>query len=237
MPPAEHAEHDQQPSADEADDGRDAGDGADGGERVAVEQQATQGVAVQERAAQVHPGGRLVDLVLDPGQSQLAAYLHHAQRAAETAGVDIRTGTEATVETVLALPAEFTPSYKGCVEAALGAARAASVTELGSLLLAPFLFAGLLRWVGSAARSTPLVGFGVAAVLAGLVVTLGGRATRATLSELRRRLRGSDASLVPRAAAEAESFGELVGVTAASSVEALAFVLALTVLCLAPLLS
>lgn len=136
----------------------------------------------------------------------------------------------------LALPAEFTPSYKGCVEAALGAARAASVTELGSLLLAPFLFAGLLRWVGSAARSTPLVGFGVAAVLAGLVVTLGGRATRATLSELRRRLRGSDASLVPRAAAEAESFGELVGVTAACSVEALALVLALTVLCLAPLL-
>ena len=136
-----------------------------------------------------------------------------------------------------ALPTDFTPSYKGCVEAALTAARGASVLELGSLLLAPFLLGAFLHWGAAApALGTPLVGFGVAAVLAGLVFTLGGRATRAMLGELRRRLRGSDAGLVPRAVTEAESFGELVGVTAASSVEALALVLALTVLCLAPLL-
>jgi K(+)-stimulated pyrophosphate-energized sodium pump len=136
----------------------------------------------------------------------------------------------------LALPADFTPSYKGCVEAALSAARHASVLELASLLLAPFLLGALLHWGASPIQRAPLVGFGVAAVLAGLVFTLGGRATRGTLSELRRRLLRQDGGQVPRAAAEAESFGELVGVTAATSVEALSLVLALTVLCLAPLL-
>jgi len=136
----------------------------------------------------------------------------------------------------LAVPADFTPSYKGCVEAALSAARSASVLELGSLLLAPFVLGALLRWGASPTQSAPLVGFGVAAVLAGLVFTLGGRATRGTLTELRRRLLRQDGGQVPRAAAEAESFGELVGVTAATSVEALSLVLALTVLCLAPLL-
>jgi Na+/H+-translocating membrane pyrophosphatase len=136
----------------------------------------------------------------------------------------------------LAVPADFTPSYKGCVEAALGAARSASVWELASLLLAPFLLGGLLHWGASPTQKAPLVGFGVAAVLAGLVLTLGGRATRGTLRELRRRLLRQDGSQAPRAAVEAESFGELVGVTAATSVEALSLVLALTVLCLAPLL-
>ena len=94
-----------------------------------------------------------------------------------------------------------------------------------------------MQWGAGAtpAFSAPLVGFGVAVVLAGLVLTLGGRGTRAMLTELRRRLRGDDAGLGVRAT-EAESFGELVGVTAASSVEALALVLALTVLSLAPLL-
>jgi Na+/H+-translocating membrane pyrophosphatase len=135
-----------------------------------------------------------------------------------------------------AIPADFTPSYKGCVEAALSAARSASVLELASLLLAPFVLGALLHWGASPTQSAPLVGFGVAAVLAGLVFTLGGRATRGTLRELRRRLLRQDGGQVPRAAAEAESFGELVGVTAATSVEALALVLALTVLCLAPLL-
>jgi len=136
----------------------------------------------------------------------------------------------------LSVPTDFTPSYKGCVEAALDAARSASVVELASLLVAPFVLGLLLHWGASPTQSTPLIGFGVAAVFAGLVFTLGGRATRGTLSELRRRLLRQEAGPVPRATAEAESFGELVGVTAASSVEALALVLALTVLCLAPLL-
>lgn len=134
------------------------------------------------------------------------------------------------------LPAEFTPSYKGCVEASLNAARGASVLELAGLLVAPFLLGVFLHWGAAASLGAPLVGFGLAAVIAGLVFTLGGRATRATLGELRRRLRGNETGTGPRAATEAESFGELVGVAAASSVEALALVLALTVLCLAPLL-
>jgi hypothetical protein len=138
---------------------------------------------------------------------------------------------------VHSVPADFTPSYKGCVEAAFEAARAASSWELGALLVAPFLLGALLHFGAAATRSAPLVGFALAALLAGLVFALGGRATRATLGELRRRLARSEAGAAPRAATEAESFGELLGVTAASSVEALALVLALTVLCLAPLLS
>ena len=138
---------------------------------------------------------------------------------------------------VLSVPADFTPSYKGCVEAAFDAARAASSLELGALLAAPFLLGALLHLGTTPTRSAPLVSFALAALLAGLVLALGGRAARATLGELRRRLSRSEAGAAPRAAAEAESFGELVGVAAASSVEALALVLALTVLCLAPLLS
>ena len=134
------------------------------------------------------------------------------------------------------LPVDFTPSYKGCVDAALEAARGASVAELGSLLFAPFLLGLLLHGLGGAARVGPLVGFGVAAVLGSLILSLVGRTTRAVLAELRRRLRGSDAGLGSAAATQAESFGELVGVTAASSIEAFASVLALTILCLAPLL-
>jgi H+-translocating diphosphatase len=137
---------------------------------------------------------------------------------------------------VVAVPADFTPSYKACVEAAFSAARGASVVELGALLLAPFVLGSWLRWGSGAALEPTLAGFGIAAVLSGLVLTLGARATRAMLGELRRRLRGGDASLSPATANQAQSFGDLVGVSAASSVEALALVLALTVMCLAPLL-
>lgn len=131
-------------------------------------------------------------------------------------------------------PADFTPSYKPCVEAAFAAARSTSLSELLLLLLAPFLLGSLLFWGGAAGSAPALAGFGVAAVLVGLILTLGGRATRAVLREVRRRAR-SDASSAP-VAQQAQSFGDLVGVTTASSVEALALVLALTVLCLAPLL-
>ena len=128
------------------------------------------------------------------------------------------------------LPADFTPSYKACVDAALAAARNGSVIELSSLLFAPFVLCSLLRWGGVPAGAATLASFGVAAVTAGLIFTLGGRATRAVLGEQRPRL---GAQLSPP---QAQSFGDVVGVTAATSVEALALVLALTVLCLAPLL-
>jgi inorganic pyrophosphatase len=137
---------------------------------------------------------------------------------------------------VSTVPADFTPSYKACVEAAFAAARGASLLELGALLLAPFLLGSWLRWGSGAAPEAALAGFGIASVFSGLILTLGGRATRAMLGEVRRRLRGSEAGLAPAAASQARSFGDLVGVSAASSVEALALVLALTVLCLAPLL-
>jgi Na+/H+-translocating membrane pyrophosphatase len=134
------------------------------------------------------------------------------------------------------VPADFTPSYKACVDAALAAAKEASVVELALLLVAPLLLGLLLHWGAAAATASPLAGFGIAAVFGGLIVSLGGRATRAVLGELRRRLRSGDTAPATSAATEAEAFGELVGVTAAYSVEAFALVLALTVLCLAPLL-
>ena len=136
--------------------------------------------------------------------------------------------------------AEFTPSYKACVEAALTAAQGASSLEAAALLLAPFALGLLLHFSASPSLREPLAVFGISSVLAGLVCALGGRATRAVLGELRLRLRGLDLAPTPSAASttatEARAFGELVGVTAASSVEAFALVLALTVICLAPLL-
>ncbi|HYQ16336.1 MAG TPA: hypothetical protein VEQ58_11285 [Polyangiaceae bacterium] len=137
---------------------------------------------------------------------------------------------------VLSVPADFTPSYKACVDAAFSAARGASVVELCALLLAPFLLGSALHWGVAAASETALAGFGIASVMAGLILTLGGRATRAMLGEVRRRLRGHDGAASPASTSQAQSFGDLVGVTAASSAEALSLVLALTVLCLAPLL-
>lgn len=137
---------------------------------------------------------------------------------------------------IASVPADYTPSYKACVEAAFTAARGAPLAELGVLLVAPFALGALLLTGGGAASLRALSSFGIAAVVAGLILTLGGRATRAALGELRRRLRSSDLSPSPTTGAEVQSFGDLVGVTTAASAEALALVLALTVLCLAPLL-
>jgi hypothetical protein len=130
-------------------------------------------------------------------------------------------------------PADVAPSYKGSVEAALAAARGVSLAELGVVLACPFGLAWLLRMSGVSAGAAAFPSFGVAAVAAGLIFTLGGRATRALLSEQRSRPRGTEARA---SSAQAESFGDLLGVPVAASVEALALVLALTVLCLAPLL-
>jgi Na+/H+-translocating membrane pyrophosphatase len=132
-------------------------------------------------------------------------------------------------------PADFTPSYKACVEAALNAAQGASSLEAAALLVAPFALGLLLHVSGGPTSFGPLASFGISAVLAGLVCALGARATRAVLGELRLRLRNLEPSPTSTAT-ETRAFGELVGVTAATSVEALALVLALTVICLAPLL-
>jgi len=132
--------------------------------------------------------------------------------------------------------AEATPSYKPCVEAAFSAAQGGSVLELGVLLLCPFLFAALLRVASGVGAPATLGTFGVAAVAAGLIFTLGARATRALLRETRLRAQQRELGSGSAAAPQAESLGDLVGVTAATSSEALALVLALTVLCLAPLL-
>ena len=102
---------------------------------------------------------------------------------------------------------------------------------IAALLLVPFGLALGLRETGSA-LTPALLAFGLSALLTGVVVSLGARATRAVLAEQRRRSRDWAAtSLV-----DADTFGALIGVTAAASVEALVPVLALTVICLAPLL-
>jgi Na+/H+-translocating membrane pyrophosphatase len=136
---------------------------------------------------------------------------------------------------VLQIPPEFVPSYRGCVEAALAAARGASLPEAALLLVAPFLLAGLLRLGGQPLAPHALLGFGLATVLCGVVYTLAARATQAVLAELKRRARGSTEAAAGTLAFS--TYGELVGVTAAASVEALVSALALTVLCLAALIS
>jgi hypothetical protein len=127
---------------------------------------------------------------------------------------------------------EGAPSYKACVDAALAVARAVSPLELAAVLACPFALAGLLRVGGVSPGDAHFPSFGFAAVAAGLIFTLGGRATRARLGDQRPRPRGTEAPT----STQAEAFGDLVGVPVAASVEALALVLALTVLCLAPLL-
>lgn len=133
-----------------------------------------------------------------------------------------------------ALPNDFAPSYKACLEALLSAARALPVLDALGLLLAPFVLAALLREL-KAPLAPALLGFGLSALLTGIVVSLSGRATRAALAEQRKRSRGVDAGAP--ALVEADSFGALIGVTATASVEALVVVFSLTVICLAPLLS
>ena len=161
----------------------------------------------------------------------------NAVLGARLVGVEVELQLRELPKQGLAVPlADFAPSYKGCVEASLEAARGASVIELGSLLFAPFMLGLLLHGAAAPGLTAPLIGFGVAAILGSLILSTVGRTTRAVLAELRRRVRASDAGLGPAALTQAESFGELVGVTSAASVEAFALVLALTVLCLAPLL-
>jgi Na+/H+-translocating membrane pyrophosphatase len=133
------------------------------------------------------------------------------------------------------VPVDFTPSYKPCVDASLGAARSSSQLDLGALVLTPFVLAALLYAGPARSAGAPLTTFAVAALTSGVLFALGARATRAALIELRRRARTADSAGREPSSLQAENFGELVGVTAASSVEALALVLALTVLCLAPL--
>lgn len=127
---------------------------------------------------------------------------------------------------------ESAASYKGCVEAAQHAARAGSLLELGLLLACPFLLGAWLRFGVVPGADAALVTLAIAAVAAGLILTLGGRATRSLLTDARARSRDAGSP----AATASDTFGDLVGVTLATSIEALAFVLALTVLCLAPLL-
>jgi len=130
--------------------------------------------------------------------------------------------------------AEFAPSYKACVEVAVSSAKASSVVEPAASLIAPFALVLLLRQTGSAFTPTLLV-FGTAVALTGVVVSLVSRATRTGLADLRRRARRSDVSGA-RALSDADGFGQLVGVAGAAHAESLALTLAITVICLAPLL-
>jgi hypothetical protein len=133
---------------------------------------------------------------------------------------------------VLTVPADFTPSYKACVDSALDSAKRGSMPEAGWVVLVPFALA--LALLGDAAARPVLLAFAVAAVLCGLSFVTATRATRAALREARRRARSLDAAGQPPGGSQ--SFGDLLGLSAAVSVEALMGVLALSVLSLASLL-
>jgi len=129
---------------------------------------------------------------------------------------------------------EFAPSYKACVELAASSAKASSMLAPAASLIAPFALALLLRQTGSAFTPTLLV-FGTAVAATGVVVSLVSRATRAGLADLRRRARRND---LPGTAAlsDADAFGQLVGVVGATHAESLALTLAISIICLAPLI-
>jgi K(+)-stimulated pyrophosphate-energized sodium pump len=131
------------------------------------------------------------------------------------------------------VPVDYTPSYKACVDSALVSARQGSLLDSAWVVLVPFALA--LALLGEAAPRPILLAFASAAVICGLTFVLGSRATRAALREARRRARAA----APMGAASAgglQNFGDVVGLGAAVSVEALMGVLALSVLSLATLL-
>lgn len=133
----------------------------------------------------------------------------------------------------LLVPAEFTPSYKACVDSAIDSARERSLTELGWAVLVPFALA--LALADQLALRPALLGFALSAVLCGLTFVLGSRGARAALREPRRRRRAADAA-GPNAPGNPQNFGDLLGLSAAAGVEALIGVVALSALSLASLI-
>ncbi|HEY6080222.1 MAG TPA: sodium/proton-translocating pyrophosphatase, partial [Polyangiaceae bacterium] len=133
-----------------------------------------------------------------------------------------------------ALPADFTPSYKACVDSALASAQTSSLWLPSVALLVPFALAGLSVALGDLLPRSALLGFAAAAVVCGLVFVLASRATRAALREARQRSRATDAGAT--SAGALSSFGDLLGVAAATGVEALVGAVALSIFSLAYLL-
>ncbi|HKY40222.1 MAG TPA: sodium/proton-translocating pyrophosphatase [Polyangiaceae bacterium] len=133
----------------------------------------------------------------------------------------------------VAVPADFTPSYKACVDSALDSARDRWLLGPVWALLVPFGLA--LALLGDKDQRAGLFGFGGAVVICGLTFVLGARATRAALRDARRRFRHLEPA-GPGSLGGPQHFGDLVGLGAATGVEALMSVVALTTLALSSLL-
>jgi K(+)-stimulated pyrophosphate-energized sodium pump len=127
--------------------------------------------------------------------------------------------------------ADFTPSYKACVDTALASSSESSLWLPGAALLAPFVLGALSALLGNVLPRSALLGFACAAVLSGLVFVLSSRATRAALREARLRSRNSESN-AGSAGAALSSFGDLLGIAAATGVEALIGTIALSTLSL-----
>ncbi len=126
---------------------------------------------------------------------------------------------------------DFTPSYKACVDSALASSSESSLWLPSAALLAPFVLGALSALLGNVLPRSALLGFACSAVLSGLVFVLSSRATRAALREARQRSRGSEANAGSTGAA-LSSFGDLLGIAAATGVEALIGTIALSTLSL-----
>jgi hypothetical protein len=135
----------------------------------------------------------------------------------------------------VSVPFDHTPSYKACVDVALAAARRRSALELVALVLVPCaLLTGLHASGNIALPAVWLTQFALSAVVSGVVLSLGARFTGLALTELRRRTRGTESSSAQASAVSCHAFAEIVGGSAATSLEALVCAIALTALTLAP---
>jgi hypothetical protein len=134
---------------------------------------------------------------------------------------------------VTTVPADFTPSYKACVDSALDSARDRWLLDPAWALLVPFALGAAL--FGDKNQASGLFGFGGAVVISGLTFVLAARATRAALRDARRRSRHLEPA-TSGSAGGPEHFGDLVGLGAAPGVEALMSVMALSTLSLVSLL-
>jgi len=131
------------------------------------------------------------------------------------------------------VPADFTPSYKACVDSALESAQGRWLLEPAWALLVPFAL--FLALQGEKDQGSGLSAFGSAVVICGLAFVLGARATRVALRDARRRSRHLEPALLGSSGGP-EHFGDLLGLGAATGVEALMSVVALSTLSLVSLL-
>lgn len=139
------------------------------------------------------------------------------------------------------IPADYTPSYKNCVELAARGALHQLPLEIALGLMSPIVLGVTLRAVfRSFDRQLPeqaLVAFVLAAALTGLGAALSLEGARTSLAGARRQARRSQPASNFEAAVIGDAFSDLAGASAGPAAESLVKALAVVALAVAPFLA